>query len=235
MKPNHDTIPVPKLSITGMAQEYASILNIARLAYLRSVFKQCPKGHGQPILVIPGLTGNDATTLPLRWFLKKLNYDVRGWELGLNYGVISQFLPNVILQAKRFYQERGEPIILIGWSLGGVLARETARLCPDLVSHVVTLGAPVVGGPKYTVVNPFYRWQGYDLETIEQSIEQRNLLPIEVPITAFYSKRDKVVAWEACIDHTSNNVEHIEVNSLHIGMAYDPEVFKVLARKLAEY
>jgi pimeloyl-ACP methyl ester carboxylesterase len=89
---------------------------------------------------------------------------------------------------------------LIGWSLGGYLAREAARDCPDLVHQVITLRSPVVGGPKYTLVAEAYRRRGIDLDEVEAQVEARNSVPLRTPVVAIYSRNDAVVEWEACID-----------------------------------
>jgi pimeloyl-ACP methyl ester carboxylesterase len=120
---------------------------------------------------------------------------------------------------------------LIGWSLGGYLAREAARARPDLVHRVITLGTPVVGGPKYTVVA---RWFRRDMAAIEAEIELRNQISLRTPVTAIYSRADAIVAWEACIDHNGSAVEHVEVRTTHVGLGFSPEVYKIIAQRLAK-
>ena len=122
---------------------------------------------------------------------------------------------------------------LIGWGLGEYLAREAARERPDLAEHVITLGTPTVGGPKYTAVAEVYRRQGYDLDGIEAEVDARNARPLEVPITAIYSRSDAIVAWEACIDRVNPNVEHVEVRTTHVGLGFAPEVYRIIAERLA--
>ena len=80
------------------------------------------------------------------------------------------------------------------------MAREAARERPDLVHRVITLGTPVVGGPKYTVVARRFGRRGIDMAAIEAEIELRNRISLRTPVTAIYSRADAVVAWEACID-----------------------------------
>jgi len=120
---------------------------------------------------------------------------------------------------------------LIGWSNGGVFAREIARDRPDLVDQVFTYGTPVVGGPKFTRGATLY--SAVELERIVDLVDHRNTTPITCPITAFYSRHDHIVDWRSCIDHFSPHVEHIEVRSTHAGMSIDPDVWKIVARGLA--
>jgi pimeloyl-ACP methyl ester carboxylesterase len=139
-------------------------------------------------------------------------------------------LKRLISLARRNKQK----VRIIGWSLGGYLAREAARERPDLVHQVITLGTPVIGGPKYTVVAHALRRRGIDIDAIEAAIELRNRVALMTPITAIYSRVDAVVAWRACIDHHTSNVEHIEVRATHLGLGFSPDVYEIIAQRLAE-
>lgn len=131
------------------------------------------------------------------------------------------------------YAERhGQSVRLVGWSLGGNLAREVARERPDIVDQVITLGTPAVGGPKYTAVAEQYRRRGYDLDTIEAEVANRERTPIRVPVTAIYSRSDAIVTWQACLDRISPSVEHVEVATTHLGLGLSPEVYRIIADRL---
>ena len=183
------------------------------------------------MIVLPGFGADDYSTVPLRSFLRRLGHEVEGWSLGRNGGNVEALLPKVAKRARVLAERRGERVHLIGQSLGGVLARELARDQPERVAQVITLGTPVVGGPSYTRVGFVYdrRQQA----RIGAAIRKRNRIPIRVPMTAVYSRRDGIVAWEACIDHDNPQVEHIEVSSSHFGMGLDPAVWLLSARLLA--
>ena len=125
---------------------------------------------------------------------------------------------------------------LLGWDMArSVLALpELARERPELVARVVTLGSPVVGGPKYTAVGRMYRQRGADLDAIEAAVAERERQrPLSVPVTAIYSRRDGVVSWRACIDAQNAGVEHVEVSSTHTGLGFQAEVLAIVARRLA--
>ena len=124
-------------------------------------------------------------------------------------------------------------IILLGWSLGGYIAREVARDLPKQVAHVITLGAPVIGGPKYTAAARYFNRKGFDLDWIENESEKRNIKPIQQGITAIYSKSDAIVDWRAAIDKISPNVEHVEVSTPHLGMGFSPKVWDAVLTALA--
>jgi pimeloyl-ACP methyl ester carboxylesterase len=123
----------------------------------------------------------------------------------------------------------GEPVVLVGWSLGGYIAREFAREHPAGVRRIVTLGSPVIGGPRYTATSEWYRSQGHDLAAIERAVKDRYATPLRVPVTAIFSKRDGIVAWQACIDKWSPDVRHVEVSETHVGMGFSPRVLGLVA------
>ena len=123
--------------------------------------------------------------------------------------------------------------MLIGWSLGGYICREAARDLPDIVDRVVTFGSPTKGGPKYTAAADFFRKRGMDLDWIEEEVAARESNPIQQPITAIYSRSDGIVDWRACIDHHSPNVRHVEVNAAHLGMGFNPAVWKQVKQALS--
>ena len=126
------------------------------------------------------------------------------------------------------------PASLVGWSLGGVIAREVARRHPEAVRRVITYGTPVAGGAAYTsVARASGRGSRVDAgaERVTRTLDARS--PIAVPLTVVFSRRDGVVAWQACIDRATPGVEHVEVSSTHIGMGVDPDVWAVVAERLA--
>ena len=185
------------------------------------------------MIVVPGFATDDRWTESLRGFLRSVGHDARGWELGRNHGRVPQLIPRLVERTAALADETGRPVRLVGWSLGGYLVREAARERPDLVDRVVTLGAPVVGGPKYTASAPMYRKRGYDLDAIEADVEVRETDPLRVPVEAVYSRSDGVVAWRACVDRRNPGVRHHEVGSSHLGLVASPEVFRLVAELLA--
>ena len=191
-----------------------------------------PKGDGAPVVVLPGFGGSDLSTALLRAYLRYQDHDARGWSLGRNLGDVAALVPKVVAVVSAVREETGRPVALIGWSLGGVLAREAARRLPGSVSRVVTLGTPVVGGPKYTLTARKYRSRGHDLDEVERIVDRHERVPILVPLTAVYSRKDGIVAWEACLDRWNPAAEHVEVPSTHLGLVASPEVYRLLARKL---
>jgi pimeloyl-ACP methyl ester carboxylesterase len=195
---------------------------------------QVPRGDGGVVRVLPGYLTSDLSTIALRRYLATLGYTVHGWGLGTNRGDVGASVRSLLPVIRQDAQTSGAPVRLVGWSLGGVVARELAKADPRLVRHVVTLGSPVVGGPKYTLAAASYRAQGLDVEAIADQVAARNAAAMPVPVTAIYSKGDGVVAWQACLDpHPDSPVEHIEVRGSHAELGFSPPVLRLVATALA--
>ena len=190
------------------------------------------RGNGEPVMVVPGFSASDSSTGVLRNYLRYLGYTVSGWGLGTNRGNVPELLEQLTQRVADYAQEQNSPVRLIGWSLGGYISREIARDRPDLVDRVITLGSPVIGGPKYTAVAPFYRQMGFDVEEIAREVEARYDQPLEVPVTAIYSRGDGVVAWKACVDARSPNMKHVEVSGSHLSLGFSPGVLRIIAKRL---
>ena len=226
-----DEITAP--SRVGLLREPLGVFELPRLLWRARDLAGAPRGAGQPVMVLPGYSAGDASTFVLRSYLQLLGYSVCGWGLGRNSGEVPALIPQVVEQVAALAAQTGQRVRLIGWSLGGYLAREAARERPGDVERVVTLGSPVVGGPKYTVVGRYYAQQGYDLDEIEAAVAKRDQMPLSVPVTAVYSRADAVVAWRACIDSANECVEHVEVATTHLGLGFSPEVYRIVADRLA--
>jgi len=192
-----------------------------------------PKGHG-PVLVIPGFQASDFETLLLRRKLGKLGYTVYGWGLGRNHGKAGKLVPKLIEQVRALHTRHALKVKIVGWSLGGVFAREIAREVPEAVQQVITLGSPIVGGPKYTVFANLYRKQGFDIDQLAAAADAREAArPLPCPVTAIYAKRDGIVAWHSCIERHHVGVAHVETSATHFGMTAHPQVLRQVAQALA--
>jgi alpha-beta hydrolase superfamily lysophospholipase len=183
------------------------------------------------VVDIPGWKAPEATGAPLRGYLRWLGYDARAWGLGSNEGFPERDAPRLAERVLELAERRG-PVSLVGWSLGGIIAREVAREHPTAVRRIVTYGTPIIGGPTHTVGAAAYgRDEGTRIATLTEELDRSR--PITVPVTCLYTRRDRVVAWEACVDHYSLDVEHVEVRSTHVGLGIDPDVWAVVASRLA--
>jgi hypothetical protein len=210
-------------------------------------------------MVIPGFGADDRYTWPLRAYLKSLGYATMGWGLGTNEAGLNfphslgDVHPRWKLRKKSPYRgEAGvpyvidrliervdelakvskQPIALIGWSLGGYMAREVARERPARISQVITLGTPVIGGPKYTLAAPAFHRREQDLDWVERMIADRDERPITVPITAVVSPSDGIVSYLAALDRHSPAVHHVQLDVAHLALPYNSTVWSVIAEAL---
>lgn len=232
MKQTIETIKPPTIW-----QGLSTPLGLAELLVLLArhpELKDQPKGNGQRVIAIPGLMADDVSTIPIRIFLSYLGYKTSGWKLGMNLGFTQNSIKKVRKRIEEHHEKEQQPVAIIGWSLGGLIARELARELPGKVSQVITMGTPLIGGAKYTGVNWLGK-VGIDLDSVERELQQKGKAPLNMPITVIYSKRDGMIAWEATIDNDHKHAEHFEVESNHIGLGLDIDVFKILAAQLAEY
>jgi len=182
---------------------------------LGAVFRlrRAPRGS-RGVMVLPGFTTSDRIMIPLRSYLRSRGHTVWGWELGVNRGDVDMNLPRVIAQVERRVEENGgRPITMVGWSLGGVFAREVARVRPDLVEELVTLASPA--------------------RSYSRAAGDPDARRIDAPITAFYSRHDGVVGWKGVIDELNPNVDMIEVDSSHLGIILDATAWLKTAEVLA--
>jgi pimeloyl-ACP methyl ester carboxylesterase len=216
------------LMLEGRAPwEFAALM--AATPWLRRL----PKGNGHAVLVLPGLGANDYTTQPLRSFLQGLGYDAHPWKQGFNFGPRQGVLARVVEQAQTLARESGRPISLVGWSLGGIYAREVAKEMPDLVHCVVTLGTPFAGHPRATNAWRFYEMVSGQ-RTHDPALLSQIKAPPPVPTTSIYSKTDGIVAWQCSINDPAPLTENIEVQASHVGMGLNPLALFVVADRLAQ-
>ena len=172
--------------------------------------------HGPPAA---GFGAGPRSMRVMESFLRRRGHRASDWGLGLNTGDVKKLRAKLKHVVEESIAAHGEPVVLVGWSLGGYIAREYAREHPGEVRRVVTLGSPVIGGPRYTATAERYRSQGHDLAEIERAVANRYATPLRVPVIAIYSKRDGIVAWRACIDQWSPQVRHVEVSGAVSGLA----------------
>lgn len=200
------------------------------------LLNRAPRGDGHAVMVFPGLSANDVTTVPLRQYLQSLNYRPWGWELGFNFGPRAGVLEEAKDNLARTFEATGGKVSLIGWSLGGVYARELAKEMPHMVRSVITLGTPFAGSHKATNA-----WRIYELasgRSIERETENYDLPGAPpVPTTSIYSRTDGVVAWQASIQKPcpiNPQTENVEVPASHLGLGFNPSAWWAIADRLAQ-
>jgi len=216
-----------------MLLESRAIYDAAAMIPMFRLRKFLPQGDDHPVLVLPGFLASSRSTKPLRNFIADLGYKAHRWKLGYNMGYSFKLHYGMRERISELAERYGAKVSLVGWSLGGVYARELAREMPDIVRQVISMGSPIVGGPKYTSMGAMYQRSGIDMDAIEATIAARERTPIRVPVTSIYSRRDGIVGWQASIDRHSPEVDHIEVKATHLGLGISTDVVKILASKLA--
>jgi pimeloyl-ACP methyl ester carboxylesterase len=208
--------------------EYAAML--AAMPWL----KRLPRGDGHPVIVFPGLGAADLTTAPLRGFLQDLGYSAYPWKQGFNFGPRGGVLDSVRAHVKRIAERHDDKVSLIGWSLGGLYAREMAKEFSPLVRCVVTLGSPFAGHPRATNAWRFYEMVSGQSVAHDDALIAQLKDPPPVPTTSIYSKTDGVVAWQCSINPDEPHTENIEVHASHIGMGMNPLALYAIADRLAQ-
>jgi pimeloyl-ACP methyl ester carboxylesterase len=196
-------------------------------------WSQLPRGDGHPVVVYPGLGAADYSTFPMRRVLQALGYPTYAWEQGLNLGPRGGVLSGCREQLREVYKRHGQAASLVGWSLGGLYARELAKDEPDCVRGVITLGTPFTGPARAT-----HAWRLYEVvsgqSTHDPALRKRLAQPPPCPTTSIYSRSDGVVAWRCSLNPEGPLTENIEVQASHIGMGLNPVALYAVADRLSQ-
>jgi pimeloyl-ACP methyl ester carboxylesterase len=228
-----ETIGPPPLGLFALEQGRAA-LEFAALAGRRRLLRRAKRGDGHPVLVFPGLLAGDFSTAPMRRFLRSLCYDARGWKLGLNLGPGAELRERLEARLSYLHQRHGRRVSLVGWSLGGIYARELARAHPELVRVVITMGTPFrdISATHAARLIPI-RPGGRPLREAE-ALHAALRRPLSVPTTSIYSRTDGIVHWQSCLEESGVERENVEVRCSHTGMGFHPSVLEVVADRLGQ-
>jgi pimeloyl-ACP methyl ester carboxylesterase len=189
-----------------------------------------------PIIVVPGFLSDDDSTLILRGVLKQLGANVQGWDLDINFGVRLELIDGLAKLIEKVSHETNQKVLLIGHSLGGVYAKELAKIFPELVEQVITLGSPIFDSEGesssiseiYKMFNPHQTSK--KILPFKDNFEQ---LP-PCPMTSIYSKADGIIQWQASLLPEGKLTQNIEVDCSHCGMATHPAVIHLLTRLIEQ-
>jgi pimeloyl-ACP methyl ester carboxylesterase len=194
-----------------------------------------PHGDGHPVLVLPGLVASDVSTRPLRAFLKSRGYAFSGWRQGRNLGLRAGVQHAMVDLVHELNDTHGRKVSLVGWSLGGLYARQLAKMMPKRVRQVVTLGSPFASSPKATNAWRVYEMaSGHRAEDEDPRFGGTLSSAPPVPTTAIFSRSDGICAWQGCREQSSHMAESIEVESSHCGMGHHPAAVYAVADRLAQ-
>jgi hypothetical protein len=237
--PNNTVLQkIKKPSLFWLATEPARAVTELGLSIpYRNFFHKKYKGDGHPVLVLPGFMASDTSTNPLRKFIERLGYNAYAWELGRNTAKI-EILDVLMDKLEDIYHETGQEVTIIGWSLGGVYARQIAKEKPEMVRQIITLGSPFGGITEpnnatwmYNIVSNGKRVVDLDTELLVDLPK-----PAPVPTTAIYTKEDGVVPWEVCIEKEESPIhQNIQVRGSHLGLGVNISVLKIISDRLMYY
>ena len=219
-----------------LALEFRAFWEFGALLPAWPVLARAPRGDKHSVVVFPGLSASDGSTMPLRRYLDSLGYQTSGWEQGFNFGPRAGVLEAARAQLMRAFADSGRKVSLVGWSLGGVYARELAKELPHMVRSVITLGTPFGGSHRSTNA-----WRIYELASGRKvALESANYdLPAAppVPTTSIYSRSDGIVAWQGSVQKPAPQnpqTENIEVIASHVGLGLNPSAWWAVADRLAQ-
>jgi pimeloyl-ACP methyl ester carboxylesterase len=230
----HGRLRPPSLGL--MLAEARSLFELNASVLLSPVLMQAPKGDGHPVLVLPGFLASDLSTLLLRRYLKHLGYQAHAWQLGRNTGGVYRMRAQLRKRLADIYAATGQKVSLIGWSLGGVYARDLALHMPEMVRSVITMGSPFAGDITATNARRIYeRLSGEDLKDVRLEDLKALAGDMPVPTTSIFSRTDGIVNWRTCLLHPSPTAENIEVHlASHVGLGVNAAVLWAVADRLAQ-
>ncbi|MDP1566709.1 MAG: alpha/beta hydrolase [Polaromonas sp.] len=196
-----------------------------------------PSGDGHPVIIFPGLATDGVAVAPLRDYCAALGYSAMDWGRGFNTGPqgdIDTWLAELADHVSALLAGHSQRATLIGWSLGGIYARELGKLMAPRLRQVITIGTPFNGAPEHTHAGWLFRLLNGAAPASDPALSLRLRTPPPLPTTSIYSRSDGVVAWQSCRhDKTGAQVCDVEVKGSHIGMGWNPAVLRVVAERLA--
>lgn len=196
---------------------------------LRGSDEVAAPGDDQPVLVLPGFGTNDGAMRLLHRHLRSRGFRTYRWKLGINLGPSVWVMGALAKRVRSIARRSGRPVHLVGWSMGGILARAVAGRCHADVGRVVSLGSPLSGDPDCS-------WLSSVVSRCTRSLKPRWVQRMlaqsaNVPVTSIYSRRDGVVHWHASA-HAAGDVSRVEVDATHLGLVVDRKVFEKVVSAL---
>lgn len=217
-----------------MLMEGRAVSELSAFWLLRPWLSVTSRGDGHPVLVLPGLLADDGSTQALRGFLNSHGYTAHGWNQGRNFGLRGTLESDMLARVDELFERHGRRrISLVGWSLGGLYARQLAKLAPDKVRCVISLGSPFAGSPRSTNAWRAYEWasgSAVDEQTMPVALAEAP----PVPTTSIFSRTDGICAWQTCLNPDSPLSENIEIDGSHCGLGHHPAAVYAIADRLTQ-
>jgi len=215
--------------------EARGILELNASLLLSPLLMRAPRGDGHPVLMLPGFLASDLSMAPMRRYLRELGYDAHAWRMGRNIGGVARMRAVLRDRLAGIHAVTGRKVSIVGWSLGGVYARDLALQVPDMVRYVVSLGSPFANDVAATNATRLY--EALSGEGADDNPELRAAIAgdLPVPTTSIYSRTDGIVNWRTCLLRPSDTAENIEVHlASHVGLGVNPAALWAVADRLAQ-
>lgn len=230
-----EPVRIPRPNARLLPLEGRALFELAALLPAYPFLRRAPAGDGHPVLVLPGFMASDLSTRALRRFLRDKDYRTHGWKQGRNLGPSEALIAAMIGRLQDINRRYDRRVSLIGWSLGGIYARELARAMPELVRQVITLASPFRDLDAVNVPR-FLRRRSRRRSAVRDDTPIRTRLrePLSVPTTAIVSRTDAIASWQSCCTEPGPLSENLEVESSHLGIGHHPVVLLTIADRLAQ-
>jgi pimeloyl-ACP methyl ester carboxylesterase len=202
---------------------------------LAPLLLRAPRGDGHPVLTLSGFLASDLSMAPMRRYLREIGYDAYAWKMGRNIGGVAKMRAALRDRLAEIHAATGRKVSIVGWSLGGVYARDLALQAPHMVRYVVTLGSPFANDVRATNATRLY--EALSGEAVEENSELRNAIAgdLPVPTTSIYSRTDGIVNWQTCLLRPSDTAENVEVHlASHVGLGVNAAALWAVADRLAQ-
>lgn len=230
-----DAIHRPSLALLG-AEPFRAALELAQQRWDRPVAAK--SGDGHPVVIFPGLGADGHSVATLREHCRRLGYDAFDWGEGFNTGPegdLDVWLQRLADRVGERLARHAQPATLIGWSLGGLYAREIGKLITPRLRQVITIGTPFNAVADHTRVGWLFELLSGRRAAPDPALSRRLRTPPPLRTTSIYSRTDGVVAWQTCRHgRRSKLVQDIEVEGSHLGMGWNREVLDVVGDRLGQ-
>ncbi len=197
-----------------------------------------PVGDGHPVVIFPGMATDGTAVAPLRRYCQSLGYEALDWGRGFNAGPqgdIDEWLADLKRHVRELISGFEQSATFIGWSLGGIYARELSKTMGRRVRQVITIGTPFNASADHTNVGWIFRLLSGSPPPFDPAMGVRLRSPPPVPTTSIYSRSDGVVAWQTCRHEAeSHRVQDLEVRGSHVGLGWNRAVLRIVGDRLSQ-
>ena len=226
-------VKAPSRVLTAL--EYRAVVEAASWSAFKPLLANLKKGDGHPVFVMPGFMATDRSTARLRILLRSLDYRTYSWGLGSNLGPTPEIVDGFADRFRYIVEREQQPVSVIGWSLGGIYARKLAKVSPQHVRQVITLGSPFrMESGDDSAASPMWRSLKHlhIPDAPEEMLGEQGML--KVPSTSVYTRTDGIVDWRTCLETRGPMSENVEVLGSHCGLGFHPAVAVTIADRLAQ-